>query len=50
MKRGFADGFPTVALAALLGAKLAQPLLSKADWVKIGPNMKQNARFFGILA
>ena len=33
---GFADGFPTAALAALLKAKLAQPLLSKADWVKIG--------------
>jgi hypothetical protein len=34
---GFADGFPTAALAALLGSKLALPLLSKADWVKIGP-------------
>ena len=33
---GFADGFPTTALSALLKAKLAQPLLSKADWVKIG--------------
>ncbi|MDP1582894.1 MAG: DUF309 domain-containing protein [Bradyrhizobium sp.] len=33
---GFADGFPTAALAALLQAKLALPLLSKADWVKIG--------------
>ena len=33
---GFADGFPTAALAALLQAKLAQPALSKADWVKIG--------------
>ena len=33
---GFADSFPTAALAALLQAKLAQPLLSKADWVKIG--------------
>jgi Domain of unknown function (DUF309) len=32
---GFADGFPTAALAALLNAKLAQPSLSKADWVKI---------------
>src|SRR6202163_33956 len=31
---GFADGFPTAALAEVLGAKLAQPLLSKADWVK----------------
>jgi hypothetical protein len=33
---GFADGFPTASLAALLKAKLAQPGLSKADWVKIG--------------
>ena len=33
---GFADGFPTAALAGLLGTKLALPLLSKADWVKIG--------------
>jgi len=33
---GFADGFPTAALSALLKARLAQPLLSKADWVKIG--------------
>jgi hypothetical protein len=33
---GFADGFPTAALAALLRAKLAQPLQSKADWVEIG--------------
>jgi hypothetical protein len=33
---GFADGFPTAALAALLQAKLAQPGLSEADWVKIG--------------
>ncbi len=33
---GFADGFPTAALATLLQAKLAQPALSKADWVKIG--------------
>jgi len=32
---GFADGFPTAALAALLRTKLAQPLLSKADWVEI---------------
>ena len=32
---GFADGFPTAALAALLQAKLARPPLSKADWVKI---------------
>src|SRR5471030_938219 len=34
---GFADGFPTATLAVLLGTKLALPLLSKADWVKIGP-------------
>ena len=33
---GFADGFPTAALAALLRAKLAQPPLSKADWIAIG--------------
>src|SRR5258705_3206376 len=33
---GFADGFPTAALAVLLRTKLAQPLLSKADWVEIG--------------
>jgi hypothetical protein len=33
---GFADGFPTAALSALLQAKLALPALSKADWVKIG--------------
>jgi hypothetical protein len=33
---GFVDGFPTAALAALLQAKLAQPALSKDDWVKIG--------------
>jgi hypothetical protein len=33
---GFADGFPTVALAALLRAKLAAPMLSKADLVAIG--------------
>src|SRR6201746_133503 len=31
---GFADGFPTTALAEVLKAKLSQPLLSKADWVK----------------
>ena len=34
---GFADGFPTAALTALLRTKLAQPVLSKADWVGIGP-------------
>ena len=34
---GFADGFPTAALMALLRTKLAQPVLSKADWVGIGP-------------
>src|ERR1700686_915114 len=33
---GFADGFPTAVLAALLRTKLALPLLSKADWVEIG--------------
>ena len=33
---GFADGFPTAALATLLRTKLALPHLSKADWVKIG--------------
>jgi hypothetical protein len=34
---GFADGFPTAALAELLKARLAQPMLSKADWVKFAP-------------
>ena len=33
---GFADGFPTAALTALLQAKLAQKSLSEADWVNIG--------------
>jgi hypothetical protein len=33
---GFVDGFPTATLAALLQAKLAQSVLSKDDWVKIG--------------
>jgi len=33
---GFADGFPTAALATLLRTKLALPHLSKADWVQIG--------------
>jgi hypothetical protein len=33
---GFVDGFPTAALERLLKAKLALPLLSKADWVPIG--------------
>jgi hypothetical protein len=33
---GFVDGFPTAALADRLKAKLAQPLLSKADWIEIG--------------
>jgi DUF309 family protein family protein len=33
---GFADGFPTDALAALLKARLAQPVLTEADWVEIG--------------
>src|SRR5580704_8399030 len=34
---GFADGFPALALAGLIRARLALPLLSKADWVAIGP-------------
>ncbi len=34
---GFADRFPTAALAAVLKAKLTQVGLSKADWVAIGP-------------
>src|SRR5436305_4578451 len=33
---GFADAFPTTALAGLLRTKLALPALSKADWVPIG--------------
>ena len=33
---GFVDGFPTATLTALLKAKLAQPVLSEADWVDIG--------------
>jgi hypothetical protein len=33
---GFADAFPTGPLAAMLRAKLAQPGLSKADWIDIG--------------
>jgi hypothetical protein len=33
---GFADQFPTTALAAVLRSKLTQPLLCKADWVEIG--------------
>ena len=33
---GFADAFPTAALATLLKTKLALPLLSKADWVALG--------------
>ena len=33
---GFVDGFAIAALSAQLKAKLAQPLLSMADWVKIG--------------
>jgi hypothetical protein len=33
---GFVDGFPTAALTALLEAKSANSLLSKADWVAIG--------------
>ena len=30
---GFADGFPTDALVALLKARLERPVLSKTDWV-----------------
>ena len=30
---GFADGFPVAAMAGLIQAKLAKPLLAKADWV-----------------
>lgn len=33
---GFADSFPTAALAARLKTKLAQPALGKADWIAIG--------------
>jgi hypothetical protein len=33
---GFADGATTGALRAVLQAKLAQPVLSEADWVDIG--------------
>jgi hypothetical protein len=33
---GFADGFPTAALAAVLTSRLAQSPLTKADWVAIG--------------
>jgi len=33
---GFADRFPSKALAALLKAKLSQPSLSKADWIALG--------------
>src|ERR1700720_3968748 len=33
---GLVDAFPTAALAALLKTKLAQPALSKADWVEFG--------------
>ena len=33
---GFADRFPAAALAALLQARLAQPSLSKADWIAVG--------------
>ena len=33
---GFADGFPTAALAELLKGRLDKPLLSKADWIEIG--------------
>ena len=33
---GFADAFPTAALAGLLRTKRALPALSEADWVAIG--------------
>ena len=33
---GFADRFPTAALAEQARAKLAQPVLSKAEWLKFG--------------
>src|ERR1700689_1404442 len=33
---GFADRFPTASLAKLLKARLAQPTLSKADWIALG--------------
>ncbi len=33
---GFADSFPTAALAGLLKTKSAQASLSKADWVAVG--------------
>ena len=33
---GFADRFPVVHLARLLEARLAQPALSKTDWIAIG--------------
>jgi Domain of unknown function (DUF309) len=33
---GFADGFPTAALAAVLTSRMAQSPLTKADWVAIG--------------
>jgi hypothetical protein len=33
---GFADGFPTEPLSALLQAKLGRPQLSKADWIALG--------------
>jgi len=33
---GFADGFPTAALATVLTSRLEQSPLSRADWVAIG--------------
>ena len=33
---GFADGFPSARLAALLSAKLERPQLAKTDWVAFG--------------
>lgn len=35
VRRGFADGFPTEALSALLQAKLGHPQLCKADWIAL---------------
>jgi len=37
---GFADGFPTMALANRLKVKLVQPSLSEADWLAIGASCR----------
>jgi Domain of unknown function (DUF309) len=34
---GFADRFPAAGLARMLEARLAQPTLTKTDWIAIGP-------------